>query len=149
MTSRVFVPLLFALLVLNFPLLSPQIHGADNWSFQILESDAHHLLVELTLPSFDKETVSHNEVLYQRLSVDQWPAWGRPGQPQLPMYSVPVGLPRPGQPQLSIVEAETEVLGPHQVYPVPRLARGMALKLSSFLPSMRILTPPMRPFRVC
>jgi hypothetical protein len=60
-------------------------------------------------------------VHYQGLQVPGWGYWGQPGYPQLPRYSVPLGLPRPGEPDISVVEADSQVMVVALVYPTPAL----------------------------
>jgi len=102
---------------------------------QILEADGRHVLLELTLPAFESETVTHDGVAYQRLRVTGWGNWGQPGQPQLPMYVVPLGMPWPGKPRVTVVaddvpsewrypEAESRIVQGDWLYPVPALRLG-------------------------
>jgi uncharacterized repeat protein (TIGR01451 family) len=95
---------------------------AESWSVTILESDAHHLLLELELAAFESETVEHAGVAYQRLRVADWGHWGQPGQPGLPMHALALGMPRPGTPRISIVAAESETMKGYRLLPVPTLA---------------------------
>ena len=96
----------------------------DSWSLQILEADNSHVLLELSLVSFDSEVVIHDGIEYRRLHVPEWPYWGQPGQPYLPMYSVPLGMPEPGTPQIAVVEAESETVEGVLLYPAPALELG-------------------------
>jgi PKD repeat protein len=113
-----------AILVLLILLLSSRMAPtgqaqSGTWSLQILEADERHVLLELTLPAFESQTVTHDGVKYQRLRVAQWGYWGRPGQPRLPMYSIPLGTPGPEVPQISVIEAERQVVEGVMPYPVP------------------------------
>ena len=63
--------------------------------------------------------VTHGGVVYRRLRVDEWPSWGQPGVPLLPMHSVPLGLPSLGMPQVTVVEAESQTVEGYRVYPAP------------------------------
>jgi hypothetical protein len=94
------------------------------WPLQILEADEHHLLLELTLPAFETETITHDGIEYQRPRVVGWSYWGRPGQPQLPMYNIPVGMPWPGDPQITVLKAESDPLEGYHLYPMPDLSLG-------------------------
>jgi uncharacterized repeat protein (TIGR01451 family) len=96
----------------------------DTWSLQILEADQRHVLLELTLPAFESKQVVHTGVAYQRLRVDGWGYWGQPGQPELPMHSVLLGMPSLGTPSITVVESERETLKGYRPYPVPALELG-------------------------
>jgi PKD repeat protein len=101
---------------------APNGHAQPNtWSLHVLEADAHHLVLELTLPDFESETVTWDGAIYHRLLVADWPRWGEPGQPQLPMCSVPVGMPWSGYPQVVVIEAKSHVVEDILPYPVPDL----------------------------
>jgi uncharacterized repeat protein (TIGR01451 family) len=94
----------------------------DTWSLQILEADARHVLLELTLSATVSETVVHDGTTYQRWRVADWPNWGQPGQPQLPMHAVPLGMPAPGVPQVAVIAAESQTVAGVLAYPAPALA---------------------------
>ena len=96
----------------------------DAPSVRIVEAGEHRLVIELSLPSFESETIIHDGVAYQRLRVAEWPHWGQPGQPQLPMHSVPLGMPGLGTPQLAVLETESQVVEGVWLYPVPGLELG-------------------------
>ena len=96
----------------------------DRPSVQVLEADERHLIVELTVPTFEAQSVTHDGVEYQRLRVAEWPLWGQPGQPQLPMFTVPLGMPGPGEPQVVVTETETELIEGVWPYPAPALELG-------------------------
>jgi hypothetical protein len=103
---------------------SPAQGQSSDGALEILEADEEHLLLELTLPSFDLQTITHDGVSYQRLQVPGWGSWGQPGYPQLPSYSVPLGLPWPGEAEISVVEADSQVMAVGLIYPAPALTRG-------------------------
>jgi hypothetical protein len=103
---------------------SPAWAQSRDETLEILEAGEGHLLLELTLPSFDVETVMHDGLPYQRVNIPGWSHWGQPGYPQLPMLSVPLGMPWPGEPQISIVEADSQVISVDRLYPVPALDLG-------------------------
>jgi PKD repeat protein len=114
---------LFIIIILILTVAPARAQSRDG-ALKILEADEGHLLLELILPSFDLETVIRDGVPYQRVQVPGWSHWGQPGYPQLPMYSVPLGLPRPGEPQITIVEADSQVTAVDYVYPAPALSLG-------------------------
>lgn len=116
----------FLLLALFFSLAARpgRAQSGSGWELQILESDAQHLLVELTITDFTVETLVQKGVSYQRLTVPGWGRWGQPGQPGVPAYHLPVGMPWPGTPQVLIVETETETRLNYYLYPKPDLAAG-------------------------
>ena len=118
------IVVLTGLLILLSLAAHPSQAQSSAWSLQILEADARHLLLELTLSAFESEMVSHDGVGYQRLRVADWGHWGQPGQPRLPMHSVPLGMPGPGNPQVSVIEAESETLEEVLLHPVPTLELG-------------------------
>jgi uncharacterized repeat protein (TIGR01451 family) len=94
---------------------------SDTWSLRVLEADAHHVLLELSLPSYGSETIVDDGIAYERLRVAGWPRWGQPGQPELPMHSVPLGMPAPGRPQVTVIEAESRTVEGVLLYPAPAL----------------------------
>ena len=117
--------MLLGCLNLTFSITPAQIYSAEPWSFQILESDTQHLLLELSIPAFETEIVTYQGVSYQRLKVGKgWGTWGRSGQPELPQYSLPIGLPWAGEPTISILETEQETLPDYHIYPKPGLAQN-------------------------
>ncbi|MFQ5614552.1 MAG: C25 family cysteine peptidase, partial [Anaerolineae bacterium] len=95
---------------------------SEDRPLRILEADARHLVLELTLPAFEAETIVQDGVKYTRLNIDGWGRWGQPGQPALPAYNLPVGMPWPGEPHITVLEAEREVLAGDRLYPAPGLA---------------------------
>ena len=97
---------------------------SDPWALQILEADERHVLLELSMSSFESERIVHEGTEYQRLRVAGWPSWGQPGQPQLPMYSIPLGMPRLGSPHISVLEAESETLTGYVLHPTPAMERS-------------------------
>jgi hypothetical protein len=115
--------LLFILTLFNLTASPTQAQGGD-WKLEILEANTRHLLLELTLPSFEIEIVVHNGIQYQRLRVPGWGYWGQPGYPRLPRHSVPVGLPWPGDPKITVVEIDSEVVPVDLIYPTPALTSG-------------------------
>lgn len=129
MYQRLIRLLLFVLIIMPLGLsASPgQAQSNESWLFRVIESDAQHLLVELTVPTFEIETITQDGIAYQRLRLDEWRSWGQLGQPELPIYSELVGMPWPGKPQISVVEAETEILPSYRVYPTPDAYVGQAL----------------------
>jgi uncharacterized repeat protein (TIGR01451 family) len=102
------------------------------WSLQVLEADERHVLLELTLPSFESEAITQEGTQYQRVWVTEWGSWGQAGQPQLPMVSVPLGMPWPGDPQISVIEAESETFEGYLLYPAP----GVELESSEDVPQV-------------
>jgi uncharacterized repeat protein (TIGR01451 family) len=133
MYRKTALPMLLTLAILGLAAtagqMSPRAYAQDarqagTWSLRILEADERHVLLELILPRFESETITHDRVEYQRLRVAEWPYWGQPGQPQLPMHSVPLGMPRPGTPQIAVVEAESEAVEGVLLYPAPALELG-------------------------
>ena len=110
-------------IILNLTALTGQAQSGA-WSLRILESDDHHLLLELTLPAFESDVVVYDGIQYRRLRVAGWPSWGQPGQPQLPMHAVLLGSPWPGMPHISVVESESETLKGYLLYPTPGMELG-------------------------
>ncbi|MDX1524480.1 MAG: C25 family peptidase propeptide domain-containing protein, partial [Anaerolineae bacterium] len=136
MNRRWFIWLITLLLTTGLFLFAAdsQAQSEPQWSLTILESDSRHLLLELTLPGFEIETVTYDKVDYQRLAVDQsWSRWGTPGQPLLPIYNVLVGMPWPGDPQVSILDIETELFDNYYLYPTPELAFGHSQGVADFV----------------
>jgi hypothetical protein len=121
------VLVLSILIILSLTICPAQAQSGGG-SLKIIESDQGHLLLELSLPPFDLETVVHDGVSYQRLEVPGWSSWGEPGYPQLPMLSVPLGLPWPGEPQVSLVEVESQLIQVDRLYPAPALSPGGSLE---------------------
>ncbi len=115
--------ILLLLIFGNTPILG-QAQTEEPWTFTILESNDQQLLIELSLPSFSTETITHDGQLYQRLHVADWGYWGEPGQPELPAYSAFVGMPRAGEPQISIVKIQEEILAGYHLYPRPDFVEG-------------------------
>ena len=91
------------------------------WALQILEADDQHLLLELTLSSYDQEWLTLGGETYQRLHLPEWGQWGQPGQPQLPMVTSFIGMPAPGQPHVVIVEADHQTVSDVRIAPAPTL----------------------------
>lgn len=115
---------LLILFALSGPVRFSRAQELDHWSLQVLESDAQHLLLELHLPTFAEETISLDGIDYQRLTVgDGWGRWGQPGQPMLPAYSLPIGLPPQTTPHITLLEAQREVLPGYNLYPNPTFVR--------------------------
>lgn len=104
--------------------VSPAWAQSGDETLEILEAGEGHLLLELTLPALDVQTIMHDGLPYQRVSIPGWSHWGQPGYPQLPMLSVPLGMPWPGEPQVSIVEADSQVITVDRLYPAPALGLG-------------------------
>ena len=110
-------------LLLLFSLIPPASQAKSGpWSLQLLEADEQHVLLELTLSAFHSETVIHDGVQYQRLRVAGWGMQGQPGQPQLPMHAILLGMPRSGSPQVSLVEADSYTVAGRLIHPAPALA---------------------------
>jgi len=123
MISRLWllVPLILSVFFLTTPLGLAQ---EKTGPIEILEADEQHLLLELSLPDLEFEPFTYRRVQYHRLTVDGWSYWGQPGQPQIPMYNIPVGMPRPGNPQISILETDSQLLEGYRLSPVSGLTLG-------------------------
>ncbi len=117
---RLTIVLLWLLFLSNLAAPASRAQSGD-WSIQILEADERHVLLELTLPSFESEVITYEGTQYQRVWVAGWGSWGQPGHPQLPMYTVPLGMPWLGDPQISVVEAESETIEGYLLYPAPAI----------------------------
>ncbi len=96
----------------------------NNNNVTILEADERHVLLALTLPDVETETITHEGLLYQQLSINGWNYWGQPGQPQLPMQAMLLGMPTLGQPTVEIVSSEQQTLTNYRLAPNPAWMPG-------------------------
>ncbi|MBN1876530.1 MAG: PKD domain-containing protein, partial [Anaerolineae bacterium] len=134
MRFRVLILGLLAFILLGVEVPVSNAQSDDAWSLQVLESDAQHIVLELWLPGFEQEAVLHDGNIYQKIQVTggisntsslstftEWILWGQPGQPQLPMQSIPLGMSEMGIPQITVLEAKNELVRDILVYPAPAM----------------------------
>ncbi len=122
-----------------------QVQSPDDFfpqALEILESDEDHILIELTFSQAEyfsdlRYPVVHHDVVYDRLRMPlrgvgardcmsrvkpiRWAYWGQSGQPELPMLSLPLGMPILGTPQVSVVDFDKQTVPNILLYPVPVL----------------------------
>jgi PKD repeat protein len=90
-----------------------------------LEANDRQIVLELKLADFESETITANGVQYQRLRVSGWSVGsGESGRPELPGYSLPLGMPHLGTPHIEILETDSQTHSGVVVYPKPALIRG-------------------------
>jgi hypothetical protein len=92
--------------------------AAGQATLRVLASSADHLILELTVPGFGTEEVELEGHRFLALSAKGLDTATVPGQPQLPLKQVLVGLPPSGGWSIRVLDAESQVVAlPYAVAP--------------------------------
>lgn len=125
MLTKTTIPLAVTMLLVWFTFLGKaQAQTPSESPIQILEATQNYIRLELTLPEFEIEQLTREGLIYHRLQLPGWGYWGQPGQPQLPMQVVTLGMPQLGQPQIEIIDHEMTTLNGYTIYPNPNWVAG-------------------------
>lgn len=114
-------------------LSSPQPGLAQSLPDPVVESTPSGLSLVWTPPAYTLTPVEVDGRPYSRLQMPSTTLSGRPGRPQLPLYSTLIGLPPAGNARLRVVEVERDIVAlpdPPLPAPVPQpvsAAGGSAL----------------------
>jgi len=86
---------------------------------RVLSSGPQEIVLALTVPDFQVETILHAGETYQRLIVAGTTQTLTPGEPQVPQYGALVGLPGLTDVSVEIIEAAPELQSGYHLYPAP------------------------------
>lgn len=94
--------------------------GPSDWQVEVLAADAEHIVLTVIPPAYTLTEAEVDGQVLTHLTAPESAVWGQPGQPALPMLSLPLALPNVNLPNVTILAAETETLSAGTLLPVPR-----------------------------
>ncbi|HNY59041.1 MAG TPA: C25 family cysteine peptidase [Bacteroidales bacterium] len=83
----------------------------------ILSSDRSGLLLEVTIPGMFSEVITHEEMTFQRITLDDNRTTKEVGRPELPMLHKLIGIPGNQKIRVSVLSMETKKLQGYFIYP--------------------------------
>ena len=106
----------FALILL---VLCPQQSAAQGNEVRVLETGPDMMVVELIISDYRMEALAGAGKKYLRLRAPGCGNTSRPGEPLLPVWGFPVGIPLEGTPQIRVLEEEWTLREVSSLCPVP------------------------------
>ncbi|MEA1867254.1 MAG: C25 family cysteine peptidase [Thermodesulfobacteriota bacterium] len=100
---------------------SPGLTWAGKQDVRIISMNNNEIILELTLPQFEMETVQGPDGTYQKVLLHGWAKTSRVGYPELPLNAVLLQVPEEGAIDIGVLECVYETMPGCQIYPVPRL----------------------------
>ena len=113
--------LITMLLMLGSRMISPATAQtpSDDERLKLLSSGAQEIVLELTVPDFQIETVDHQGQTYQRFVIPKAAQTSNPGDPQVPVRGTFLGVPSIEGVSVEVVGADYETLSGYRLYPAP------------------------------
>ena len=93
----------------------------DNGGLKLLTSNDQEIVLELSVPDFQVETIAYGGQSYQRLLIPEMAQTHSPGDPQVPIRGVFLGVPSTEGVSVEVVEFDYETLSGYRLYPAPAL----------------------------
>jgi len=124
-----------AVTIMAMLVLAPQspAQAQSQAQLSLLQSDTHHVVLELTVPSYDTRQQSADGTVYTVISVPGLGYAGEPGQPQLPVKGTLIGLPPGAQPSLVVLSDDAR-REPLAYPPLPAPDLKVQLELTQTFP---------------
>ncbi|MBE9582252.1 MAG: hypothetical protein IMF18_11625, partial [Proteobacteria bacterium] len=94
---------------------------AGKQDVRIISMNDGEMILELTLPQFEMETVQGPDDTYQKILLHGWAKTSRVGYPELPLNAMLLQVPEEGAIEVQVLEGVHETIQDCQIYPVPRL----------------------------
>jgi len=94
---------------------------AKQQDVRIISMNDNEIILELTLPQFEIETVQGPDGMYQKVLLRGWAKTSRVGYPELPLNAVLLQVPEEGAIEVRALEGVHETIQDCQIYPVPML----------------------------
>ena len=113
------------MLIASMVFVMPAQAGAPNGpvtSDVVMSAEDDGVVLDVRLPAYHIETITHEGAAYQRLVVDaeDWSNGGDAGAPSLPQYGMMVAVPPTGEVSLEILDATWQtVTGNFRIAPAP------------------------------
>ncbi|MFQ5576316.1 MAG: C25 family cysteine peptidase [Anaerolineae bacterium] len=92
----------------------PQANGLT-----ILSTGENAIVLELTVPDFEVETITQQGDTFQRLRIPGAAQLEQPGRPQVPVRGVALGIPSAKGVAVEVLEAESQILPGYRLPPAP------------------------------
>ncbi len=92
------------------PVAAVDAAASDQPALEILQSDSHGLLVELSASNYTVEQKTVDGLTFDQLDVPGYSLTAEPGVPQLPVKGLMIGVPAGAEVQVNILEDDTVAL---------------------------------------
>ncbi len=97
-----------------------QVNQSDGL-LSILSNDQNNLIIELTIPHFEKKNKSFQGKKFDVLNIPDFTQTCEPGKPQLPLKGYLFGVPINSTTSFEILEAKFKIISPFDIFYTPKI----------------------------